>query len=239
MHYLVYRITNTLNGRYYIGAHSTNDINDSYMGSGELIKKAILKYGLSNFKKEILYEARDKREMYEKEKELVVSTYSDPLSYNMNSGGKGGWDHINRNPNHVSAMHNPEVAKKVSDALKLRFMQDSDYRNSLLKNCCLATAAATIVNTGKKKPEHSKYLRDLHNSGELGHPIRTGSTFEVFDPEGRNYIVSNLQEFCYNNGIPYVSLWNTHRTGKKIKKGKAKGWICHLQKKGHYEYIKP
>ena len=41
MFYTVYKITNTLNNRYYIGVHKTNKINDSYYGSGIIIKEAI------------------------------------------------------------------------------------------------------------------------------------------------------------------------------------------------------
>lgn len=51
MYYTVYRTINLVNGKTYIGRHSTNDISDSYLGSGSRIKSAISKYGSENFVK--------------------------------------------------------------------------------------------------------------------------------------------------------------------------------------------
>lgn len=50
----VYKTTNVLNGKIYIGVHSTDDLNDGYMGSGKAISTAIKKYGEENFTTEIL-----------------------------------------------------------------------------------------------------------------------------------------------------------------------------------------
>ena len=54
MEHVVYRITNMINGKKYIGKHSTTDVYDGYFGSGIAIKQAINKYGIDNFKKEII-----------------------------------------------------------------------------------------------------------------------------------------------------------------------------------------
>jgi hypothetical protein len=93
MFYTIYKITNLINNKYYIGKHQTKKLDDDYMGSGNLLKRAITKYSLENFKKEILHIFDNEEEMNAKEKELVVICEE---SYNLCDGGKGGFSYINR-----------------------------------------------------------------------------------------------------------------------------------------------
>ena len=119
--YIVYKSTNLINERYYVGVHRTDDPNDSYMGSGPLIRKAIKKYGRENFKKEILYSYDDKEPAYDMEKEILEESLNDPLCYNLNPGGKGSWDYINENIwqyGKNNAMYNPETVRKVVETKK-------------------------------------------------------------------------------------------------------------------------
>ena len=53
MNYLIYKITNTVNNKIYVGCHKTQNVNDNYMGSGKILQHAIAKYGISKFTKEI------------------------------------------------------------------------------------------------------------------------------------------------------------------------------------------
>ena len=105
MHYLIYKITNKINGRYYIGCHITSNINDKYMGSGKLISQAIAKYGLDNFTKEILEECKSETEMFQREAELI--TVKCKKTYNLLPGGKGGWSYINKSG--LGGFHRPHT----------------------------------------------------------------------------------------------------------------------------------
>jgi len=99
--YTVYKITNTLNNKIYVGVHKTNDPHDSYMGSGKAIKQAILKHGKGNFIKEVLCITEDKQTAYDLEKELTVNFESNK-TYNMRLGGIGGFTRENALKGHIA-----------------------------------------------------------------------------------------------------------------------------------------
>ena len=60
--YYIYRITNKVNGKTYIGQHKYRELNDNYMGSGKRLWEAYRKYGFENFEKKILVFNISKRE---------------------------------------------------------------------------------------------------------------------------------------------------------------------------------
>ena len=95
MFYLIYKTTNLINGKFYIGMHKTKVLEDGYLGSGKLLVRAIEKYGKDNFTREVLVICSSEEEMKVAERILVVCDES--VSYNLCPGGHGGFGFINAN----------------------------------------------------------------------------------------------------------------------------------------------
>ena len=168
MYYLIYKVTNLINNKFYIGAHKTKNKDDGYMGSGKLIKKAIQKYGINNFSKEILMECVSEIEMYEKEKHLVKLCED---SYNLKFGGEGGWDHIVKNPNWKSPFTDPILQKKLSQKgiEKLKELRKDKTFVAEWSDKISKSNKGKKSFLGKKHNEETKKQIGLKNSKMTGH----------------------------------------------------------------------
>lgn len=127
--YTVYKTTNTLDRKFYIGVHKTNNPNDSYLGSGIAIKAAIKSAGKAAFQKEILASFDTPEEAYYLESKLVIQeAVDDPMCYNLTKGGvpTADWfedrkDHYRRNiKTFLGRTHTEETKRKISEAGKGR-----------------------------------------------------------------------------------------------------------------------
>ena len=115
-----YKITNTLNGKFYFGVHSTDNLDDGYMGSGKAIQAARDKYGEEHFVKEILRYFDTAEEMYAYEAETITLELTQtPNCYNIALGGKGGsrWEG-------KTEEEKLEIRRKLSESVKNAFTDE-------------------------------------------------------------------------------------------------------------------
>lgn len=89
--HFIYKTTNLLNGKYYIGMHSTNNIDDGYLGSGKRLKYSVNKYGKENHTREIIEFVDDRMNLRKREEEIVnLNEIAKEMCMNLRIGGEWG-----------------------------------------------------------------------------------------------------------------------------------------------------
>jgi hypothetical protein len=147
--YCLYKITNTINGKIYIGVHRTSNLDDGYMGSGKAIQAAIIKYGVEHFHKEILETFYTSEEMYEREKQIVNEEFllRDDV-YNIQRGGHGGFEYLIRSGLIWRGGAKTEEAKLRQAAGLINYFQSDEVR----KTHALASSTRLKENNPMKDP---------------------------------------------------------------------------------------
>lgn len=198
MFYTIYKVTNNLNGKIYIGKHQTRNLDDGYMGSGKHLKYAIKKYGLENFTKEILHVFDNEVDMNAKEAELVTEDFlKEDTNYNLCPGGQGGWGYINLN-----RFQNTELANNARRKWLLE-NKDKMHRDGRKYNTSNATEA----------------FKRIYPNGTKG---MLGRTHNIETKQKMSAAASS------KNNSQYGSMWITDGTNnRKIKKTEEipSGWV--------------
>lgn len=137
MFYTIYKTTNIINNKIYIGQHKTLYLDDNYLGSGVALHRAIRKYGIDNFIKEYLFIFDNEEDMNNKEIELVSEEFiKEDTNYNLMLGGSnGGWNYVNENGLAGKFIeHTKESRLLISESIKKRLINNIGYREKHLIN---------------------------------------------------------------------------------------------------------
>lgn len=232
--FTVYKITNLVNLKYYIGVHKTNDPYDKYMGSGPAIKAAIEKYGVNSFKKEILFSFRDEISAYDKEKELLKDVWHLDECYNMTEGGIGSWSHVDSSGD-SNCMKNPEIVIKVFESRRKNGTTDAMYIAAIRNGKRGAEKRRGSKDSIEVKNKRNTAVRAALSNEETRKKLKDGVRafrcvpYTLIDPNGIIYNTTVISELCDELNIP-LSTVVTCSDGRQIKRGRLKGWT--IYKKG-------
>ena len=91
MYGYIYKTTNLVNSKIYIGLHSAKEFDYNYMGSGKLIRRAFEKYGIENFNCEMIDTGDSREELIVKEQYWIkyYNSQNKSIGYNISNGGDG------------------------------------------------------------------------------------------------------------------------------------------------------
>jgi len=155
MYYTIYKTTNLINNKFYIGMHKTKNIDDGYLGSGKYILNSINKYGKENFKKEILFILNSEDEMILKEKEILTEEFlkeNEDKIYNINIGGDGSFTFINKNYPRKGVETRAQLIKQNKE---YRYNYYSSISKSM-KNFYKNNPEKAIINYSWKDKKHKQ-----------------------------------------------------------------------------------
>lgn len=248
-HNFLYKTTCVTNGKYYIGMHSTDKLNDRYIGSGKHLQNSIRKYGKHNFRIEILEHFPDRESLRLREIEVVdESVVNDPLSMNLQKGG-GGFNE-----------HTEDAKIRIGNAAREKW-KDLEFRESVIskikkhhavpenkekfrkfkgkKHTPEALAAIRESKIGKPlSDEHRESIRQTltgtHLSDETKRKMsqtikgtNSASRYKhwiIKDPNGKIHTVECVTTFCEKMNIAIHALRRSFETGHPCRIGITKGW---------------
>lgn len=188
----LYKITNNINGKIYIGVHRTDKLDDGYMGSGKILKMAQEKYGIENFSKHTLEFFETYREALDKEREIVTLTFiEDSNNYNLKEGGYGNcqwssdmikflsessykrWEDLNYRQRMEQFLKDPIRCDKISKGVR-KWIKDNPEKH--------------ILRMGKinKTPEKIEKMANTHRGMKRSNSAKTNISNGIRDAYRNN-----------------------------------------------------
>ncbi len=154
-YHFIYKTTNILSGRYYIGMHSTDNLDDGYLGSGRRLKYSLNKYGKENHIREIIEYCDSRNELKNREAEVVnLNEIAKEGCMNLKVGGEGGFS---------SEEHMIKCSKAGNEVFVKRYNNDNELRIKMVKKSLINITNYNKIGDrthksfeGKKHSEESK-----------------------------------------------------------------------------------
>ena len=138
-HHYIYKTTCKVTNKFYVGMHSTDNLEDGYLGSGKKLWYSIRKHGAENHEKEILEFLPNRSSLKNREKEIVNERFlENTLCINIALGGGGGFG---------SEEHMKKCSSAGNDAFRNRLQNDPEFKKRFSDYARIASSKAN-----KKKP---------------------------------------------------------------------------------------
>ena len=186
--YSIYKATNKINGKCYIGfdskwphrksAHKLSSQTQDYK-----FYRAIRKYGWDNFEWELIYQSKDKEHTKDIMETFFINDYNSfNNGYNSTKGGDGL----------LGVNHSQQTKQKISLAHKGKRLSEEHKRKM------------SLANKGKNISEETKQKLSLSLKGRPPNPNMIEANvldWIITTPEGKTIQIRNLTKFCRENNL--------------------------------------
>lgn len=155
----LYRTTNLVNGKIYVGVHSTDNPDDGYLGSGTALKRALKKYGKNSFLKEVIFVFDDRSAAYLKEREIVDDAFVRNLgTYNLTRTATG---------------------REQTEETKQAISRKTQGRGRGIKLTLEHRMAISAGNKGKIKSDETRLKLSIAHSGKTHQPMSAETKMKI------------------------------------------------------------
>lgn len=196
-----YKITNKINNHYYYGIHSTDNINDGYMGSGKRLRAAYKTYGVENFNKEILKYFKTRKEASDYENAIVTeSVIEQNECYNIVVGGEN-----------LNTIGKRVVLDKKDGNCKL--ININDYENNRENYVGITSGLVLVKDVKNNKCKH--VTQDEYYSNKELYTTPTTDSILVKDKNGNIFRVNKNDERYLSGEL--TEFWKGRHHTKEAK----------------------
>lgn len=181
--FYIYKITNTINNKIYIGQSKYND--PKYLGSGNYIRKAVKKYGVSNFKKEIIEKCVDLKHSNERERYWIsiLNSKNPEVGYNIADGGS-------------SFIMNDDIKDKIKKTLTGKYVGDNSFRKGISHD----EETKQKISGSSKGRSKSKDTRKKMSISAKGRRL-SDSTREKLSNSHKGKVLSSIHKEKISDGL--------------------------------------
>lgn len=213
--HFIYKTICLITGKYYYGRHSTDDLEDGYLGSGTHFTRSVRKHGKENHVRSIIEQLPDLASLKLREAEIVnQEMLKDEMCMNIALGGCGGWEHI-----------------KGRNLTSPAFLE---YKNSGRAKLNLIAAGVHYLATTTHEDRRQRNLKTIEANPEAFKAWSNAGRLIAAAPEANEKRKATFKQIGHMQGdknSQYGSCWILKaEISKKIKKDElefylVEGWV--------------
>ncbi len=236
----VYKITNVVNNKIYVGKRVATSFDEQYWGGGKIIYSAIKKYGKDNFTREIIEWCDSKEHLEERERFWISKLKARDLSigYNLAEGGEGGITYVGENPQKGRKRNiTPEAHERMSAAHKgIQLTDETKLKQSESHKLYWKTHPEQREYYSKYFTENSSW-RGEHHSPEAIETISEKNRGKEPWNKGKRDCYSLEARYSMGASMRGKEPWNKGKTGCYSEETVEKLRISHTGKQQSLETI--